>query len=292
MSLVRIISWLNRPFPFYDEWVSLGRQAVLAGFFVTFFLFAFKPFGLHEFNDSMWPLLWISIQYGLITFFVAALSGLVAKALPQYFNDQKWTVGREILHSLAFVAAIALANLIFSAWKYQYSITLKIYLLWLGVTAAVGMFPTIVGVALKQARLARQYTAEAASINTELPAPKPVASTTTLTLLGDNQGESLRLSLDALLYIESADNYVTVYWRDGHTQRATLLRGTLKRFESDLAGYPMLYRCHRAYIVHLGHVVRLSGNAQGYKLHLADTDAQVPVSRSLNEDIRARFAHL
>lgn len=60
--------------------------------------------------------------------------------------------------------------------------------------------------------------------------------------------------------------------------------------EENLAEFPEFYRCHRTYIVNLQKVKHISGNAQGYKLHLENIDTLIPVSRSLNEGIAAKFA--
>jgi LytTr DNA-binding domain len=296
MTLTTLINWWKRPFPFNDEWPALQRQVIFSGLFVALFLFIFRPFGLFQFGAFSPELIWLCCQYGLVTASVSILFALLIKSFPQYFNDRNWTVGKEVIHSLVFIAMVALANLVFSAWKYSYDgLSLKIYLLWLGVTGAVGIFPTIIGVAIKQNRLSRQYSAEAEQINTaihpeQLDAPNQEAM---VVLSGDNQGEELSIPLTAIRYVEAADNYVSVVWLDEQKRpRTTLLRGTLKRLEADLARHPVLYRCHRAYIVHLGHVIRLSGNAQGYKLHLADISMTLPVSRSLNEAIRNRLTHL
>jgi DNA-binding LytR/AlgR family response regulator len=42
-------------------------------------------------------------------------------------------------------------------------------------------------------------------------------------------------------------------------------------------------KCHRSCIVNLDKVVKVSGNAQGFKLHLKETDFVVPVARKYSE---------
>jgi DNA-binding LytR/AlgR family response regulator len=53
-----------------------------------------------------------------------------------------------------------------------------------------------------------------------------------------------------------------------------------------LQGKQNIYRCHKSYLVNLAKVNHVSGNAQGYKLHLKDVEDQIPVSRKLNEEIK------
>ena len=59
--------------------------------------------------------------------------------------------------------------------------------------------------------------------------------------------------------------------------------------EKQLSDLPQFFRCHRTYLVNLDRVGHVSGNAQGYKLHLEGIDNLVPVSRSLNEEINLRL---
>jgi DNA-binding LytR/AlgR family response regulator len=69
-----------------------------------------------------------------------------------------------------------------------------------------------------------------------------------------------------------------------------LLRNSLKAVTESLVEHPQLFRCHKSYLVNLLNVVHVSGNAQGYKLHLLNTDFRVPVSRQHNEEIKKRLA--
>jgi DNA-binding LytR/AlgR family response regulator len=47
-------------------------------------------------------------------------------------------------------------------------------------------------------------------------------------------------------------------------------------------------RCHRSYVVSRAAIERVSGNAQGYKLHLAAGQVVVPVARKYNDLLPVR----
>lgn len=68
-----------------------------------------------------------------------------------------------------------------------------------------------------------------------------------------------------------------------------MLRSTLRRMEDALASWPQFFRCHRTYLVNLDKVAHVSGNAQGYRLHLEGLDDTIPVSRNLNDIVDAKF---
>jgi LytTr DNA-binding domain len=284
-----LMKWLQQPFPFDEDRTYAARSAMVGGAFVTLFLYFFRPFGMNTDTLSEGEVFWICAQFGLITGAVAVLWGGVVALFPRIFEEKKWSVGREIAATLVFIAAVTLGNLLFSAWKWNNCVTLTNYLRWLGVTASVGVFPTGLGVLLKQVRLMRRYATEAVDISRHLHPTVTTPPTATVTLMGDNQGESLRVAVADFLYAEAADNYVKIVWHEASVVKSMLLRTTLRRVETELQGHAQLYRCHRSYVVNLAEVQYLSGNAQGYKLHLQHTDATVPVSRSLNDEIRVRL---
>ena len=82
--------------------------------------------------------------------------------------------------------------------------------------------------------------------------------------------------------MESADNYAIIYLIENGAQRKEMLRSSLTRLLSQINDTEVV-RCHRSYIVNLSQVQEVSGNAQGYKLHLENCDALVPVARKYSE---------
>jgi DNA-binding LytR/AlgR family response regulator len=53
-----------------------------------------------------------------------------------------------------------------------------------------------------------------------------------------------------------------------------------------------IFRCHKSYLINLTQVAHISGNAQGYKLHLQNSTIEIPVSRTLNATIKEKFGDL
>ena len=64
-----------------------------------------------------------------------------------------------------------------------------------------------------------------------------------------------------------------------------LLRSSLSRLEAQIIDRSNIVRCHRSYVVNLDRVERVTGNAQGYKLHLFGGQFQVPVARRYNDSL-------
>ena len=105
-------------------------------------------------------------------------------------------------------------------------------------------------------------------------------------LPSDNKTEQLTLAPEDILCIEAADNYVTVFHLENSALKKTVLRSTLKAQEECLSDFPDFFRAHKSYLVNARHIARVSGNAQGYRLHLDGMEETVPVSRKQNEALR------
>lgn len=288
MSVQTLRRWLRQPYPLSDGDRWGWRVAAGSGLFVMLFLFFLQPFGMRVEEGQGWQWLRISAEFGFVTVVVTLLWGRLERLLPAVFNEENWRVWKEIAATLLFVSAIATANMLFAAWRFGFSLSWRSFGYWQFATWCVGVFPTVFGVFSKQMRLMRRYSAEAAALSGQLPHHEntPAAQ---LVLSGENQGETLVLAPDDLLYLAAADNYVQVFYRENGQFKNRLLRGALRRMEETLAGHPQFFRCHRTFVVNLDRVARITGNAQGYKLHFEGLEETVPVSRALNEAIRARL---
>jgi DNA-binding LytR/AlgR family response regulator len=112
---------------------------------------------------------------------------------------------------------------------------------------------------------------------------------TAVTFIGENQNETLTLDASQIAYIVAQDNYVQVYFFENEVLKNRMLRATLRKKEDILATWPQFFRCHRTYLVNFDKVEKVSGNAQGYRLHLRGVEETIPVSRNLNEQVRKRL---
>jgi len=108
-------------------------------------------------------------------------------------------------------------------------------------------------------------------------------------ILTGNTKEQVKASIDNILYIEAADNYMDVYFLEENKVTHKLLRSTIKQIEGQLKSYPSFVRCHRAYIVNIDQITNIEGNAQGYKLKLQNSSKEIPVSRTYMQTLRDRI---
>lgn len=87
--------------------------------------------------------------------------------------------------------------------------------------------------------------------------PEKPSLTTMTTLKGDNKLDLLRLDANQIIYLQSAQNYVTVHYYLGGERRKQLLRATLKRLTIEL---PHLVQIHRSCYVNPAFINGWSGS--------------------------------
>jgi hypothetical protein len=274
----------NKPCPVQLSKKYIIGNSLLVGVFVALFLFFFQPFGIHEVPAESQFL--ILAGYGIITTTVMLVFG---SCLHYYMKqdpgrEPKWNVSDQIIYVLAQISTIAAANFFYSAAIGLISYTLESLLFYIGVTFAIGLFPTVTLTLYGYTHYLKKHIAIAAATNQQLEQRPGTAATETaasvIHLSGENKDETTQLYIQDLLYIAAAGNYTEIHLRIGKETKKSLLRSSLSRLEDQLSQEPCIARCHRSYLVNLDQVERVSGNAQGYQLHLKDAVLQVPVGRS------------
>ena len=92
--------------------------------------------------------------------------------------------------------------------------------------------------------------------------------------------EHVSLDITDLLYIEAVGNYVKIVSKRENDVHTNMLRATMKQMEDTLQAYPMIVRCHRAFMVNLGQVEQISSNSRAMQLVMRHSHDAIPVSRS------------
>ena len=120
---------------------------------------------------------------------------------------------------------------------------------------------------------------EQLQLNTRKQEVVQAQPSSTIVLRGTTS-DSITLQVSDLLYIEAVGNYVKVYhWQDGKV-RNDMLRATSKQMEDDLRDYPMIVRCHRAFLVNLQQVEQIISKSGAVQLLIKHCHEFLPVSRN------------
>ena len=93
-----------------------------------------------------------------------------------------------------------------------------------------------------------------------------------------------------LLYIESAENYVSICYLNNNKVSKYLLRDTLKKMEELLQGTELI-RCHRSFIVNFEKVRVIRRDKDGLKLELdISSVTDIPVSKTYVSSVMQTFS--
>ena len=106
-----------------------------------------------------------------------------------------------------------------------------------------------------------------------------------------DEKQELRLSVkrSELLYLESADNYVCIWYQSKGQLTKFLLRNSLKAMEEHFADTNVL-RCHRSYMVNFEQVKVIRREKEGIFLELGiERVPDIPISKTYSEKVMRWF---
>ncbi len=282
-----MFQFLNEPYPLQR---NLGRDllyALAAGLFVGWFLVTFQPNDTYTWEHPYkYPFLW---GYGAVVFVgLLLMKSFIPLLLRSRFKEQSWTVAKQILYLLFSFLVVFVGCYFYYNWFMDLSFNWRHFFNFLLISCTIGVFPLSAYVLLDYIRQLKRYQSGASQANQELTKNKGgMAKEQMLTLNDENGKAQLALKSTQIFFLQSALNYVEIFFQQDGQIKKELLRNTLKSLETQ---FPQDYfqRTHRSYIVNLQQVVRVSGNAQGYYLHFTEGQVgPIPVSRAKSKQVLA-----
>ncbi|NOZ45536.1 MAG: LytTR family transcriptional regulator [Chlorobi bacterium] len=285
-----ILSILTKPYPFSNPGINKWKLILSFGIFITLFLYIFQPFGLSDVQSKHKA--YIFIGYGFVTMLILTFNIIIELIFSNIFNEKKWVVYKQILWVLWITFTIGLGNLIYSRMIFSFSIfNLHNIVVFQFVTLAVAVLPLTALVLYTQNKYLKQNVVSATSLNEGLQRidNKQKTDSEIITLWSENRKENISVEANKLYYIESIGNYVKVYYSKETKTEAQILRSTLTRIQENLKSYKNFFKCHRAYLVNISKIDKVTGNAQGYRLKLLNSDVAVPVARSYIKEFNERL---
>lgn len=282
----KLSKYLSQPAPVNDKpWLSVLLCIVV----VIFILAIFEPFSFRLNSLSQF---WVLIGFALTTMIVTSVAFVLLPLIfKKFYDPNKWTIGRSLLNNV-FILIIMGVGVV----CYDYFIVMNQlpqyfpmgFLVDLFATLTIGIVPISIITIISQNNTLKRNLNSSEEINQILSERVKSLSTNDddfITLKGSIK-ESMSLKPEDIVYIESEGNYVNVYYKQDNKITHRLLRSTIKQMEESLQNYPMLIRCHRAFVVNTNYISDTRGNAQGYQLTLYDVSQEIPVSRTYLKNIK------
>lgn len=265
------------------------KHAAFFGLFVFIFLFVFRPFGLGSLSGI---LLIVCAGFGFVTFAaMVILNVFITHLFKKFYKEEDWTLGKEMFQTILNIILIGCFNFLFFSFLISNNFSWKAFL-WFQFSAfAVGAIPVSIYLILKEKSSRIRFETEAQQLSGKIEKNRNKAEVyNPVTFYSQKSKENFTIKPDLLFYIQASDNYLDIFFGNGTLQRKTI-RNTLKSAQDKLNDYPVFMRCHRSYIVNIEKIIRITGNAQGYKLHLQGIEEPIPVSRQYNNLIKDRLTN-
>jgi len=280
---------LNQPYPFNNNFKHNLRTITFVCMGFMLIMLYFQPFGINFLaspKDGYFVLL-----IGLVSaanFFLNTL--FLPGIFPKLFESDRWTVRKEMIWNIWMFAILSVSfSLIAIAFRISGMQSLTVFR-----AGAIALLPLIlfnlsnynnslkskVNQVIDSGRhwLAEERKATHASEN-EL-----------IRIESENGKEVFEEDLKNIVLIQSASNYVEIYYRVGTIVKKQLIRQTLSNVESRLSGFLNIQKCHRCCLVNMDQISRLTGISPNYTLESVGLDFRIPVARQNVAKFRKLFS--
>ncbi|MCQ2144385.1 MAG: LytTR family transcriptional regulator [Bacteroidales bacterium] len=250
------------------------------------FLLIYRPFS---------ATIWIGFQparhfaFTIVFYLIAIILMGLSKMAMYYFQSRRvLTAGKFILWALSEYLVIALVYLALTPAATGNTLHADLPLIF-KAALCVGLILAIpygyMSLIAANRALREEYEALRAGIGSEDQSGK--------LLLHDYKGDpAIALDADSIFYMEAQDNYVQIYYESEGKQHKYMLRCPTQKLESAIAG-TTLVRCHRSYIVNLGHLEQFMRGHNCATIVLDNPDRkEVSVSKSYYKQTLARLLEL
>lgn len=290
-----MIEYKSTLFQKVPKYLLEKRNQIIMVLFVSIFAIAFiniyKPFGSNKWIDGknitstvyfLWSTVLVSI--GMI---VVAISRVIMYRFSRKPNHNitvlkytGWVFIELLLLSGAFTL---LALIVGNNLKIGTSDPIEIYINAMQNTIFILGIPYFICV------LYFSYQERSAKLK-ELMNESIGFKASSLISIRDSRGVlQLSVAKENLLYIESADNYICIWYQKGDMLKKKLMRITMKEISEQLAETNIV-RCHRSYMVNLDLVKVMRREKENIFLELGVPNVkEIPISKTYGEAVLRRL---
>ncbi len=262
---------------------SLTIMVTSAAAFAFLFIIIYKPFNVEQWAEvSQFVFVACVMGIVLLGMSIAAISRVIMcyyakKHKITYLKYIAWVFVELVLMSVAFSACSTLTDVqkdIWAAFESSFQFTSLILLI-----------PYIVSITAFTLQDRNRRLREIED-DYDKAMQERAAGTKGLISFYDERGElQLSVTKENLLYVESADNYIYIWYMKSNLPKKLMLRNTLKRTAELLADTNVM-RCHRGYMVNMEQVKVLRREKENFYLELGIEGVKdIPVSKTYGDAV-------
>lgn len=269
--------FFNTPFPYLDRLKYRLMHVLIILVFSVLFLIVFEPFNIKawlKYPDWLKNLGLLSL--GLTFSFIIAFSQLLVRTLIKIKQFK-------IFHLIAWLTAeilllTVILTLIFADYTigflHEFFVTIRF--------ASVGLvlpysFSILILMLIQQHNIREQSRSKSSPGSSDL-----------IHLKDEREQVKFSIHKPSVLYLESTDNYVSIYYLQEDHVRKEMLRNSMKNVEQQLYASGLV-RCHRSFIVNMENVHWFKKEGRNYLFRMKHGDTIIPVSRAFVPAIKSLF---
>ncbi|NOU48413.1 MAG: LytTR family transcriptional regulator [Bacteroidales bacterium] len=269
---------LNQSYPFNNNFKHNLRTITLVSAGFMLILLYFQPFGINFMASQKngYFVLAIGMVSAVIFFFnTLLLPGL----FPGLFESDKWTIRKELVWNFGMFITLILG---FTFTALAFNIT-NLHSMTVFRSGALAILPLVLFNLLNYNHSLKSKVAQVIDTGRHWLADdhKNVLNKKDelVRIESENGKEVFENELNNIILIQSASNYIEIFYREGTIIQRQIIRQTLSSVESLLSGFPTIKKCHRCCLVNLSQISKLSGTSPNYTLESIGLDFRIPVSR-------------
>ena len=278
---------------------------IISTTFIVMALAVFKPFGLDAWQ---WQACVHLIALGVIGFLICMLTDIILKyvvKMPRsYSKGAEYIIRRNLWFQFINTPLVALGICLYRHFilssrvegnQFSFVNFLETLVIIAFCSFAIGLYwrfkfrSKYLAMELEEIRELNEQLKSLPQQPTPVttPLPRREGSGEGLLTLSGTTNESVTLQISHLLFMEAVGNYVKVSHLRNDQVHTDMLRVTMKQMEETLQGYPMIVRCHRAFLVNLGQVEQIISHSGSTQLLIKHCHESLPVSRSNMAQVKA-----
>ncbi|MBL4643314.1 MAG: LytTR family transcriptional regulator [Flavobacteriaceae bacterium] len=212
---------------------------------------------------------------------------LNSKIISAFVSDGKWNLWKEITRRLFFLIIYIFNAIVYIDYSLNINFSKVDFSQFLTISFIIGSIPIVIRIVMTKNKLLKSSLIKAELLHKKirLHQLENTPSKEELVIKSNIINEVFKIDLNDLLYIQSNQNYISIYYLNDHRIKSHLLRISLVNALKQITSENII-QCHRSYLVHLNSIEKITGNAQGLKLQLPQ-NIVVPVSRSFVKEFKA-----
>jgi len=270
-----MLNALNKKYSFNGDLKVNLQSFVGVSLGIFLFLLFFQPFQIRNPDFDNQHL--IIAGFGVITLLLLCiLRILIPSIFAKYFAEENWTYTKELLLNLSFWILNSVAFSFFARYVGGIGITFHTAIIIVLISLAAMVIVIVVNQFWVLNSQIKQLN-ELAGITREYESGE--GKDVEIAFESENKSEYFKLTLEQIMLIKSASNYIEVIYKTNDKISRRLIRNTIKNTEEFFSKYPTLVRCHRSCIVNKNYIQKLEKGNDGLKLVLFDYPQEIHVSR-------------